>query len=392
MLAIIAPGFNAVSETFIADHARVLAPGATVLVCQNSTGAEAYGAPVLSHIAPRPTGFGRFDTLLKTRLFKLRRRLGIELPYDDRMRLAEFFRTHGVTRVLAEYGPVGMMVYDLCARMDLPLHVYFHGHDASALLRQSRFRKAYARMLPKVTGVFAASQHLIDNLAPLGCPLERAHVIPCGSDIASFDLGTPEPGRIFALGRLAEKKAPHLTIRAFGRIAADFPQAHLDLIGEGPLRAACEQEIREAGLEGRVTMHGAQPRPYWEPLLRRAAIFAQHSVTAADGDTEGSPVAINEAMATGLPVVATRHAGILRQVVEGETGYLVDEGDVEAMARAFAALLTAPDRAREMGLAGRARAEEILDQDKLFAQIRQVMGLPPVPPPPSDQDRSIKTV
>ena len=378
MLAIIAPSFNAVSETFIADHARVLAPDATVLVCQNSCGAEVYGYPVLSHLTPRPTSFGRLDGIAKTLVFKMRRRMGIELSYDDRMRLAEFLKVHGVTKVLAEYGPVGMMVYDLCDRMKLPLYVYFHGHDASALVRQPRFRKAYARMLPKVTGVFAASQHLIDNLAPLGCPIERSHVIPCGSDIASFELGVPEPGRIFALGRLAEKKAPHLTIRAFGRIAAAFPQAHLDLVGAGALLDACEQEIRTAKLEGRVTLHGAQPRSYWEPLLRRAAIFAQHSVTAADGDTEGSPVAINEAMATGLPVVATRHAGILRQVVEGETGYLVDEGDVEAMADAFAKLLKAPDTAREMGLAGRRRAEEILDQDKLFAQIRQVMGLPPV--------------
>lgn len=376
MLAIIAPAFNVVSETFIADHARTLAPGGTALVCQDGRGTEGYGYPVLSHIQPAPTCFGPLDTFAKGMLVRLRRRMGPGLVYDDRMRLMEFFRSQGVTRVLAEYGPVGLMVSDTCARMGLPLYVFFHGMDASTLLRNPRFLRGYRRMFGQVAGVMASSQQLVDNLVAVGSPADRSHNVPCGPDVSQFSRGTPEAGRILALGRLTDKKAPHLTIRAFGQIAGDFPGAHLDMIGDGPLRAACEAEIARAGLAGRVTLHGALPREACQPFLKRAAIFAQHSVVPANGDTEGTPISITEAMASHVPVVATRHSGIVTQVIDGETGYIVDEGDVEGMARGMARLLADPEAAIRMGDAARHHAETHLDQKILHARLRDILGLP----------------
>lgn len=376
MLAIIAPAFNIVSETFIADHARTLAPGATVLVSRDSRGTQAYGYPVLSHLQLEPTAFGKADGAARSLVSRLRRRFGPPLAYGDRMRLAEFFRVQEVTVVLAEYGPVGLMAADTCARMGIPLYVFFHGMDASTLLRNPKFVRQYRWMFPKVAGVMASSQTLVSNLIGIGAPAERCHAVPCGPDVARFGRGRPEPGRILALGRLTDKKAPHLTVRAFGQIAARFPGAHLDVIGDGPLRAACEAEIASAGIADRVTLHGALSREACRPFLDRAAIFAQHSIVSAGGDTEGTPISITEAMACHIPVVATRHSGIVTQVIEGETGYIVEEGDVEGMAAGMARLLADPAAAARMGDAGRALAESRLDQKVLHARMREIMGLP----------------
>jgi glycosyltransferase involved in cell wall biosynthesis len=180
---------------------------------------------------------------------------------------------------------------------------------------------------------------------------------------------------VLALGRLVEKKAPHLTIRAFALAAKDHPQARLDLVGDGPLRGAAEAALAESGLGNRITLHGALPHDACRALMRRAQIFAQHSVTAANGDTEGAPVAVAEAMATALPVVATRHSGIPEQVLDGETGLLVAEGDVAGMGAALSRLLADPGLAARMGEAGRARALERLDQTRLYGELRTILGI-----------------
>jgi len=375
MLALLAPSFNLVSETFIADHARRLAPGATLLVCQDSRGAEALGYPVLSHLQPRPTGLGPWETRLEDLRFRVNRRFGPALGRADRMRLIAFLQTQGARVVLAEYGYMGAMAARACADLGLPLHVIFHGLDASSMLRERVVLRRYRAMFPHAASLICVSRALADNLVAIGAPEDRIRIVPCGVDPDRFPPGAPEPGRLLAVGRLVEKKAPHLTIRAFARIAGRFPLARLDLIGEGPLRAACEAEIATAGLGDRVTLHGAQPHDAIARHMRRAAIFVQHSVTAANGDTEGFPVAIVEAMSSALPVVSTRHSGIPEGVAEGETGLLVAEGDVAGMAEAIAALLEDPDRARGLGAAGRARALAQFTQDRSLAALRAILGL-----------------
>jgi glycosyltransferase involved in cell wall biosynthesis len=117
--------------------------------------------------------------------------------------------------------------------------------------------------------------------------------------------------------------------------------------------------------------------------MRRAAVFVQHSVTAPDGDTEGLPVGLLEAMAAGLAVVATRHAGIPEAVVEGETGLLVDEHDAAAMAAALVALLRDPERTRRLGAAGRARVLARFTHDHVAARLRDILGLSHEPARPA---------
>jgi colanic acid/amylovoran biosynthesis glycosyltransferase len=376
VLAIVAPSFNHLSETFIADHVRTLAPGRTVLVSQDGRGSAGYGVPVLAHVQPPFTAFGPLDARLKDLRYRLRRRFGPALNFDDRMRVMAFLKEHEVGVVLAEYGPTGALAADVCAALGLPLHVIFHGLDASALLRHATIRRRYRHLWPRAASVICVSCALADRLVATGCPESLIHIVPCGVDEAAFPPGSPEPGRVLAIGRLVEKKAPQLTIRAFAAVADRFPQAHLDVVGDGPLKPLCEAAVAEAGLADRVTLHGPLPHAACGALLRRAAVFAQHSVTASTGDTEGSPVAIAEAMATALPVVATRHSGIPEQVEDGVTGYLVAEGDVAGMGEALARLLADPGQARAMGEAGRQRFLAGFTQARSRARLREILGLP----------------
>jgi colanic acid/amylovoran biosynthesis glycosyltransferase len=177
------------------------------------------------------------------------------------MRLAAFFREQGVTVALAEFGHMGVLAADVCAALDIPLHVYFYGIDASANLRFPAVRRRYRALWPKVASVICISRFLAERLiATTGLPEHLVEVIPCGVDPARFRPAASEPGRVLALGRLVEKKAPHLTVRAFARAAADHPGARLDLIGEGPLRPQVEAAIAETGMGDRITLHGALGR------------------------------------------------------------------------------------------------------------------------------------
>ena len=372
VLAIVAPSFNQVSETFIADHVCELAPGATVLVCQDGRDAGRFGLPVLADLDSELAA-GRHQRLAA--LIRRRAGHGPALARPDRDRLAAFLRTHGVRVVLAEFGNTGATVAEVCAELDLPLFVCFRGHDATMHKRYASMERRYRRLFGQARGIVAESRFLAGELTAIGCPEALVNVIPSGVDPGRFPPGAPEPGRILAVGRLVEMKAPHRTLEAFAEVAQAHPEAHLDLVGDGLLRERCEAVIAERGLGGRVTLHGYRSHAEVAALMARASMFVQHSVTDPDGKIEGFPVAIAEAMFTALPVVSTRHSGIPEHVRDGSTGFLVAEHDVAGMAAAMARLLADPAAAAGMGRAGRAWALEHLSRPAAYRRLRDLMGL-----------------
>ena len=192
MLAIVAPSFNRVSATFIAYHVRALAPGRTVLVCKDSRGAETYGCPVLSHVDPDLPYFGPADRLAKRILTAVRHRFSRGLSFDDRMRVMDFFRAQGVERVLGEFGYSGAIMTDVCRRMDLPLYVFFRGHDASSVMRSPWMQRRYRHMFQTVAGVFCVSQYLAERIIRVGCPEHLIHIAPSGVVLEDFSPGAPE--------------------------------------------------------------------------------------------------------------------------------------------------------------------------------------------------------
>ena len=376
MLAIAAPSFNLPSETFIRQHVRTLAPQETILLCQDAQGAERFGRPILSDFASWPP-----PRSLQARVFNgIRRQWGLwtvlGLGVADRRRVLDFFAAHRAKALLAEYGMIGCVFMRACEEAKVPFYVHFHGFDASILLRDWRWVRHYRALFQKAAGIIAPSRFLAGKLLEIGCPEAKLHVSPCGIDPIGFTPTRRLPQRIVAVGRLVEKKAPHLTIAAFGRIARYYPEAVFDIVGDGRLGSRCRALIQDLGLADRVRMHGVQSSDFVAGLMQEACLFVQHSVTARNGDAEGLPVAILEAMACALPVVSTRHSGIPEAVEDGMTGLLVDEHDVEGMAAAMAELLDNPDRAAAMGAAGRQRVLQHFTLDHTRDRLRAIMGFP----------------
>lgn len=277
--------------------------------------------------------------------------------------------------VLAQYGTTGVRVMEACAREGVPLIVHFHGFDASVQAVLAEHVHNYQRLFKVAAAIVAVSHDMCERLVRLGAPPEKVHYAPCGVDCSQFVMGdaAAAPPTIVAAGRLVEKKAPHLTLMAFADVRRECPDARLRLIGDGALMGPCRDLASALALEGSVDFLGAQPHAVIRDELQNARCFVQHSVVALNGDSEGTPVAVMEAGASGLPVVATRHAGIGDVVVDGETGVLVDEHDVKGMARGLVRFMHDPALAARMGRAARAHVEARFAMDDRVGRLWQII-------------------
>jgi colanic acid/amylovoran biosynthesis glycosyltransferase len=348
-VCIVSPNHDAYSETFIRAHIERL-PARVEFLCggwlPTQTGD---GTPLLS-----PGLFGRALRRAVCRTLRWP-----QSEFHERV-LCRFFRTRKVEVVLAEYGPTGVAVMRACHRAGVPLVVHFHGFDAYERETLATDGRKYAALFGSAAAVVAVSSDMEQRLIELGAPREKVVLNPYGVDTATFSASDPSqaPPVFVAVGRFVEKKAPYLTLLAFKQVIQERPDARLVMAGDGPLLGSCQQLARGLGIDDRVKFSGAIPQPDVAALMARARAFVQHSVTAPNGDSEGLPVAVLEAGASSLPVIATRHTGIPEAVVEGETGLLVDEFDVDGMAERMILLAADPVLAARLGRAARARVEQ----------------------------------
>lgn len=293
---------------------------------------------------------------------------------------AEFLRRSGVRLVLAEYGLVGAEMTEPCRQAGVPLVVHFHGNDAHNERVHTEWRDGYRSMFKMAAAFVAVSSDMRRHLIELGVPAERVHLIPYWVDPTRFCDAKPAdaPPTLLTVGRFVEKKAPHLTLLAFERALREAPDARLVMIGNGPLLGPCQQLAKVLGLSDRVEFLGGVESSVVADWMRRVRGFAQHSVVASDLDSEGTPVAILEASASGLPVIATRHTGIKEAVCDQVSGYLVDELDVNGMAAGMVRVLRDPALAKSLGDAGRRHVAENYSRaqtlDRLAELLRNVLS------------------
>ena len=273
-------------------------------------------------------------------------------------------RSYRPQAVMVEFGFEAVRVMEACAWTGVPLVVHFRGSDASAQDRLGLLNRRYRRLMRIAAGVIVKSQPMAQTLLALGARPDRLLISPSGANPALFKGSAPAtaPPVFLAVGRFVEKKGPLHTIQAFSRLnVAGLPMEQhpqLWMVGEGPLLAKAKTLVQSLALQERVHLLGLRTQEEVAALMREVRGFVQHSLVASDGDCEGSPVAVMEAQLSGLPVVATRHAGIPEVVLDGESGYLVDEGDVAAMAAAIARLIEDPALAARLGDCGRRRVQE----------------------------------
>lgn len=281
--------------------------------------------------------------------------------------------------VLVDFGFEAVRVMEACAWTGVPLVVHFRGSDASARGRLGLLRGRYRRLLAIAAGVVVKSRPMAETLLALGARPERLLISPSGANARLFHGSHPAemPPVLLAVGRFVAKKGPLHTIRAFALVCealgAAMPTLALWMVGEGPLLSEARALVRSLDLEGRVHFLGVRGQDEVAQLMRQVRGFVQHSLVAPDGDSEGNPVAVMEAQLSGLPVVATRHAGIPEVVLDGESGLLVDEGDEQAMAEAITRLVVDPALAARLGDCGRRRIQEGFTIDHHLRQLSDLL-------------------
>jgi colanic acid/amylovoran biosynthesis glycosyltransferase len=258
----------------------------------------------------------------------------------------------------AHFGPVGNSYRFVTRLWQAPLLVSFHGYDVSSVPRKDG-SQVYAKLFADAAAVTVNSDFMGGKLRALSCPAEKIHKLPYGVDLAQFATsartrGAADPMRVLTVGRLVEKKGLEYSIRAVAQAREVHPGIRYDIVGEGPLRAKLQTLIAELGQLDAITLHGAKEGDAIRALLAVADVFVLASVTAGDGDEEGTPVSLLEAQAAGVPVIATRHAGIPEIVLDGQSGFLVGERDVAALAGRLCYLIEHPEARRAAGEAGRA--------------------------------------
>jgi glycosyltransferase involved in cell wall biosynthesis len=373
-LAVVTPECNVISESFIGAHIEGLLEDAKVIWGSPRPLFIGDGEGVMSGLPgalAKVLGLGWRMTPMRAH-----GAVGRRLPEPFYAReLARFLRRSQIDVVLAEYGTTGVEIMQACSISGTPLVVHFHGFDAYQEKTLSEMREPYRDLFRIAKRIVVVSNHMLGHLTNIGSPAERTVSNPCGVDVDRFLGAEPQsaPPLLLALGRFVEKKGPALTLEAFSLTHAEEPQTQLVMLGDGPLRDECIDRARELGIDRNVRFPGGVDHDEVVVWMRQARCFVQHSLRASDGDSEGTPVAILEASACGLPVVSTNHGGIIDAVIDGTTGFLVEEGDVGAMADQMLRLVRDPNLAATLGAAGRRHIVEEYSAEKSLSRLRAVL-------------------
>lgn len=311
------------------------------------------------------------------RLGRKLRRIATGKPWDEEITAAyERAFERRPAAVLAEFGPTAARLIEPTRRAGLPLVAHFHGYDISVRAVVDEHRDSYQRLFQTASAIIAVSKPMRALLIEMGAPPARVHYCPYGVDCTIFkpaDAALAPPTAV-AVGRFVDKKAPHLTILAFAQAHRRDPRVRLRMIGDGPLFGSCVDLVSALGLQEAVTLLGEQPHAAIAAEMQGARCFVQHSVQALNGDSEGTPNSVLEAGASGLAVVSTRHAGIPDVVIEGRTGFLVDERDVNGMAQHLDRLFADPGLAGSMGRAARSHIAASFAIDDRLAQLWSIIA------------------
>lgn len=288
--------------------------------------------------------------------------------------LARHLSAVDARRLHNHFGDSSCTVAMLAATLaDLPFSVTIHGPGEFFAAEKWRLDEKFAR-----ADFVACISHFCRSQCMLFCDpkhWDKLRIVHCGVDPALYDRPREtDPGapRLLFVGRLAAVKGVRVLFDAFRRLRETRPTAVLTLVGDGPDRAALEQEARSAGLGEAVVFAGYQTQTQVAEHLARSDVFVLPSFA------EGLPVVLMEALASRTPAVATRIAGVAELIADGKTGVLVPPGDVESLTAALDRLLSDPDARTRLGEAGRARVVEGFDSSRESARLADLLAGRPV--------------
>jgi glycosyltransferase involved in cell wall biosynthesis len=241
------------------------------------------------------------------------------------------------------FGQIAVHLLPLIRAWKHPSIVSFHGADVTVDMKKPSYREATRQMLDAVKLVLVRSESLRRALTELGCDETKIEIQRTGIPLEEFPFrersfpsrSRGSEWRLVQAGRLIEKKGLPVTLRAFAVFLDRYPNATLTIAGEGPLLGELQKLARELNIEGRVSFTGFISQEQLRETYYQSHIFLHPSQIGHDGNQEGVPNSMLEAMASGLPVFATEHGGIPEAIENGVSGILVPEDDHEALSRAL---------------------------------------------------------
>jgi len=375
---------NPVVASYIADFLK----RDQLHVYRQVTGLREVTSHVFTHKRENPLYFPmhvrRLTVLPKPRTRWLRRfihRRLLDQPwqmYDWELRQWILELTRVDARVLHIYfGHVAPQFIPLMKTWPHPVVVSFHGADAGIEVEKPRHAARMREVLRLASLILCRSESLAADVIRLGCPAEKVAVQRTGIPLDDWPFSPrPRPAdggwNLVQSCRFIGKKGLDLTVAAFAGILKRHPNATLTLIGDGPQKEELQRQIASLGIGGRVMFTGFIYEDAVKRELASAHLFVHPSRTTGEGDREGVPNAMLEAMATGLPVVATRHGGIPEAVTDGESGLLVPENDSGALEAAILRLLDDEALRQRLGAGARRDVESKFDR---AAQISRLEAL-----------------
>lgn len=295
--------------------------------------------------------------------------------------LKTFFKEQNVMAIHAHHGKHAIQILPVCIKYKIPLIMSIRGRDGSA--NKAVFEKnasRYSSLIQQGALYLPVCKYLSEELIKLGFPKEKIHVLYGGIELDLFqyqERNLPLKGeiRILSIGRLVEKKGFQALINAFKQIHYKYPRTRLHIIGAGKDEKEIRNLINNNKLKNSVFLKGAMTSEQISKELKEAHIFCLASQTAKNGDVEGIPNVLKEAMASGLPVVSTFHAGIPELIEHKITGYLVPENNPDELAKGLQFYLDHPELWKSYTQKARRVIEENFDVNKQMLEQQRLYSL-----------------
>lgn len=258
----------------------------------------------------------------------------------------------------AHFGYQGAKSLGLTKKLNVPLICSFYGDDAFASMHEGK----YAELFAGAEKILVLGLYMKARLIKLGCPPDKLVIHHLGIDVdeikfVSRKSDINQPLRFLIASSFLEKKGIEIAIKALGQLKEQF-NFTLDIIGDGPLKAQLLEEIATWQLESRVQLHGYKPYAEVISMAHSCDVFIQASRTTKDNRKEGTPMAIVDMMATGMPVVSTNHSDIPEIVKDGINGFLANENDVESLRQCLEKVFTNRSALENLGMNARKWVEE----------------------------------
>ena len=284
------------------------------------------------------------------------------------------------------FGNIGFWALPLKKRLMIPMITMFYGYDATRLpFVDPVWRKRYSELFKHGELFLVEGNHMKRTLMDLGCAEEKIRVFHLGVDVKNIsfkprDIKEGETLKLLAAGSFREKKGLPYAVEAFARAKKEYPDMKLTIIGDSSGAKREEEEKRKImervsrnNVAESVIFLGFQSHARFIEDLQNHHLFISPSVSANDGDTEGgSPVAITEASAAGLPVISTFHCDIPEVVLHNRTGLLVEEKDVEGLKESILFFLKDSDALENFGQMGRVHIESEYNIDKQLLELKEI--------------------